>query len=109
MNFNEYQEKSRKTAVYPDLDNNVVYPTLGLNDEAGEVAGKVKKMFRDDGGVLTDERREAIIQEVGDVLWYVAQLATELKISLDEVAEKNLAKLYSRLDRDQLHGDGDNR
>ncbi len=109
MDLNEYQQKSRKTALYPEIGNNLGYPTLGLCDEAGEVAGKVKKMFRDDHGILSYERREAIILELGDVLWYVAQLATELNVSLDEVAERNITKLYSRLERDQIHGDGDNR
>jgi NTP pyrophosphatase (non-canonical NTP hydrolase) len=109
MNFNEYQEKSRKTALYPDKDNNFVYPTLGLSGEAGEVAEKIKKVIRDKGGVIDDETREAIKKELGDVLWYVAQLATELGLSMDNIAEKNIEKLYSRLERGVLKGNGDNR
>lgn len=109
MNFNEYQEKSRKTAIYPDQGENLIYPTLGLVGEAGEVAEKMKKMIRDDGGKLTDERKEVLIKELGDVLWYLAQLATELSIEFDQVAEQNIEKLYSRLDRGKIHGDGDNR
>jgi len=109
MNFNEYQEKSRKTALYPDKDNNFVYPTLGLSGEAGEVAEKIKKVIRDKGGVVDDETREAIKKELGDVLWYVAQLATELGLSMDEIAEKNIEKLYSRMERGVLQGSGDNR
>lgn len=109
MNFNEYQEKSRKTAVYPDLGSNLIYPTLGLVGEAGEVAEKMKKMIRDDGGKLTEERKEVLVKEIGDVLWYIAQLATELNIDLDDIASTNIEKLYSRMDRGKIHGDGDNR
>jgi NTP pyrophosphatase (non-canonical NTP hydrolase) len=109
MDFKEYQEKSRKTALYPNKDNNFVYPTLGLAGEAGEVSEKIKKVIRDKGGVIDDETRELIKKELGDVLWYVSQLATELELSLDDVAEHNIEKLYSRMERNVLHGDGDNR
>ena len=109
MDFKEYQEKSRKTALYPDLGNNFVYPTLGLSGEAGEVAEKIKKVIRDKNGVIDEETRILIKKELGDVLWYVSQLATELKLSLDEVAEGNIEKLYSRMERGALHGNGDNR
>jgi len=109
MDFKEYQEKSRKTALYPDKDNNFVYPTLGLSGEAGEVSEKIKKVIRDKGGVIYYETREMIKKELGDVLWYVSQLATELGLLLDDVAEHNIEKLYSRMERNVLHGDGDNR
>lgn len=109
MNFNEYQEKSRKTALYPDKDNNFIYPTLGLSGEAGEVAEKIKKVIRDKNGVIDDETREEIEKELGDVLWYVSQIATELGLSLDEIGEKNIEKLYSRMERGKLQGNGDNR
>jgi|SRR6185503_4509265 len=109
MNFDEYQEKSRKTAIYPDQGSNLVYPTLGLTSEAGEVADKLKKAIRDNDGKLDAERREAMIKEVGDVLWYAAQICTELGVSMDEVAAKNIEKLYSRLDRDKISGSGDDR
>lgn len=109
MDFKEYQEKSRKTALYPDLGNNFVYPTLGLSGEAGEVAEKIKKVIRDKGGVIDDVTREEIKKELGDVLWYVSQLATELGLTLDGIAENNIEKLYSRMDRGVLHGSGDNR
>jgi len=109
MDFKEYQEKSRKTALYPNKDNNFIYPTLGLAGEAGEVSEKIKKVIRDKGGVIDDETRELIKKELGDVLWYVSQLATELELSLDDVAEHNIEKLYSRMERNVLHGDGDNR
>jgi NTP pyrophosphatase (non-canonical NTP hydrolase) len=109
MDFKEYQEKSKKTAVYPDLGNNFIYPTLGLAGEAGEVAEKIKKVIRDKGGIVDDETREAIKKELGDVLWYVSQIASELGLSLDEIAEKNIEKLYSRLERGKINGSGDNR
>lgn len=109
MNFEEYQEKSRKTAKYPDAGKNYIYPTLGLAGEAGEVAEKIKKVMRDKGGVVDDATREDIKKELGDVLWYITQLGTELGISLDDVAESNIKKLYDRMDRGVLGGNGDNR
>jgi NTP pyrophosphatase (non-canonical NTP hydrolase) len=109
VRFSEYQERSRATAVYPDAGSNIVYPALGLCGEAGETAEKVKKAIRDDGGTLTEERRAAIAAELGDVLWYAAQLATEAGLELDEIAEANLEKLLSRQRRAVLHGSGDDR
>jgi NTP pyrophosphatase (non-canonical NTP hydrolase) len=109
MNFEEYQSKSRKTARYPSIGHAVIYPTLGLTNEAGEVAGKVKKIFRDKYGVIGESEREALKGELGDVLWYLAQVCTELGLTLDEVAEHNIEKLYSRLERGTISGDGDNR
>ena len=109
MELSEYQSRSRATAVYPDLGSNIVYPALGLCGEAGETAEKVKKAIRDDGGTLTEERRAAIAAELGDVLWYLAQLATEAGLDLGELAEANLEKLASRQRRAVLHGSGDDR
>jgi len=109
MDLNEYQEKARATAFYPDRENNLVYPVLGLCGESGELAEKLKKMIRDDGGILTPERKKLMIKELGDVMWYVADIASVLKISLNEVALKNIEKLQSRKDRNVLQGDGDER
>ncbi len=109
MNFKEYQKQSRRTALYPNQDDNYIYPTLGLTGEAGEVAEKIKKIIRDKEGVISEEDRQAISKELGDVLWYVSQLASELKLDLTDVAQGNLDKLQSRLDRGVLAGDGDNR
>jgi NTP pyrophosphatase (non-canonical NTP hydrolase) len=109
MTFEEYQQKSRKTAKYPDVGASFVYPTLGLVGESGEVAEKVKKIFRDKGGVVDDETRDVIKKELGDVLWYIAQIATEFGLSMDEIASTNIEKLYSRLERGVINGDGDNR
>lgn len=109
MNFSEYQEKSRRTAKYPNAGNDWVYPMLGLCGEAGEVAEKMKKVLRDCDGKINKTKKEEIKKELGDVLWYVAQLATELNLSLDEIAKNNLEKLFSRMERNKLNGNGDNR
>lgn len=109
MNFSDYQTKSRKTAKYPVIGHPVIYPTLGLVNEAGEVAGKIKKVFRDKDGQINEETREALKAELGDVLWYLAQVATELELSLDDIAEANIAKLMDRLERGEIKGEGDNR
>src|ERR687893_1272090 len=107
MRLSDYQHRSRATAVYPDAGQNLTYPALGLCGEAGEAAEKVKKAIRDDGGVLTDERRDALAAELGDVLWYLAQLATEADLDLGVVAQANLDKLRSRQRRAVLNGSGD--
>lgn len=109
MDFSEYQRLSRRTAAYPAIGHAVIYPALGLTNEAGEVAGKIKKIFRDKGGEIGPAERDALEAELGDVLWYVAQVATELGLSLDEVAQHNLDKLMSRLERGTIQGDGDTR
>jgi len=109
MDLTDYQTKSRKTAKYPSIGHPVIYPTLGLANEAGEVAGKIKKIFRDKNGLIGDTERETLKGELGDVLWYLAQVCTELDLSLDEVAEHNIEKLYSRLERGKIGGDGDDR
>ena len=109
MEMNSYQDAARKTAAYPDVGSNPIYPTLGLTGEAGEVADKVKKVIRDRGGVFDADTREAIKLELGDVLWYVAQLASELGYELNEVADANLQKLSSRAARGRIGGSGDHR
>jgi len=110
MKFSEYQEAATKTALYPKVvGHGWMYPALGLANEAGEVTGKLKKVLRDNNGVIDEARRKDISKELGDVLWYIAQLATELDINLDEAASDNIAKLASRQERGVLAGDGDNR
>lgn len=109
MNFNEYDERARKTAVYPNIGNNYVYPVLGLCGEAGEVSEKIKKVIRDFGGVMSDEQKEEIKKELGDVLWYVSAISSELGFTMEEVALKNLEKLGKRAEEGKLHGKGDNR
>ena len=107
--FQTYQQESRKTWGLIHTDHAIVYPTLGLANEAGEVAGKVKKIFRDHNGVISDADREALKGELGDVLWYLTQICTNLGFTLEDVAEENLDKLFSRLERGKIQGSGDNR
>jgi NTP pyrophosphatase (non-canonical NTP hydrolase) len=113
MQFSEYQKESRVTALYPDVGNNFVYPTLGLVGEAGEIAEKVKKLIRDkqidSPRAVSEIDKAEIAKELGDVLWYLAQVASEFGLTLDDVATGNIEKLRSRQMRGNLHGDGDNR
>ena len=110
MNFNEYESKARATAMYPkDVLSAISYLALGLNGEAGEVAEKVKKIIRDkpDLAEALVEQKMDLALELGDVLWYVSQICAELGISMQEVAEMNIEKLYSRKSREKLSGSGD--
>jgi len=109
MDLDTFQGAARRTALYPDVGQNPIYPTLGLCGEAGEIAEKVKKILRDQGGVFDQSSRDELRLELGDVLWYVAQLAAELGLSLEEVAQANLGKLSSRAERGTLGGDGNHR
>ncbi len=109
MNLDGYQQAAARTGGPVKVDHAIVYPTLGLTNEAGEVAGKVKKIFRDRNGVVTDADRADLVLEMGDVLWYLAELCTQLGVSLDDVAEANLEKLRGRVERGTLSGDGDHR
>jgi len=109
MTFNEYQELSIQTSKRSYGMPAIAYFSLGLAGEAGEVAEKIKKLFRDDAGGLTAERREAIVKELGDVLWYLSAVAYELNTNLEDVAIKNREKLVDRMARGVRQGDGDNR
>ena len=109
MDLNVYQTKARETAFYPNVGSNPIYPTLGLAGEAGEVADKVKKILRDKDGDFDKASKESIILELGDVLWYVAQLSSELGFELDYVAKLNIDKLSSRAKRNKISGSGDTR
>ena len=109
MDLNEYQQKASKTALYPNVGDNPIYPTLGLAGEAGEVADKVKKVIRDRNGIFDMEAKESIMLELGDVLWYVSQLGAELGFHLEDIAISNLNKLSSRSSRGRISGYGDNR
>ena len=99
MNFEEYQSEASATALYPRRMSNLEYPTLGLTGEAGEVANIDKKIQRDHGGVINDEIREELKDELGDVLWYISACADELGITLTQIAEYNVAKLAKRHNR----------
>ncbi|MDD3711545.1 MAG: nucleoside triphosphate pyrophosphohydrolase family protein [Patescibacteria group bacterium] len=109
MHFQDYQKQAKKTAVYPNKGKNYIYPVLGLTGEAGEVAEKFKKIIRDNDGKINSEKKAEIEKELGDVLWYISQISTELKINLEDVAKTNIKKLSSRLKRNCIKGDGDNR
>jgi NTP pyrophosphatase (non-canonical NTP hydrolase) len=113
MHLDDYQRAALRTAIFADR-HRVIYPALGLASEAGEVCGKIKKVLRDqDRDVASTSVEalpvEALKDELGDVLWYVAVLATDLGLSLDDIAADNLAKLASRLQRGRLGGAGDRR
>jgi len=110
MDFKEYQNASKKTDKGTVIkDSQIAYYALGLVDESGEVAGKIKKLYRDYDGNLTEEYKKEIAKELGDVIWYLSQLCTKLDLSFEEVAQLNIEKLYSRLERNKITGDGDNR
>lgn len=96
MNFQEYQKEASRTAHYPRRLSNLEYPTLGLAGEAGEVANIVKKIQRDHAGVIDDEIRGKLTDELGDVLWYISACADELGITLDKIAAFNVEKLSKR-------------
>ena len=109
MNFDNYQTEARKTAIYPNKDNNYIYPTLGLVGEAGEFAEKIKKILRDKNGRIDNESKLALKKELGDVLWYLSNLCTEFNFSLNDVAIENLKKLKERSASGKICGSGDNR
>ena len=108
MNINEYQKEAVKTAMYGS-GLKIVYPTLGLAGEAGEVADKVKKVIRDHNGEFSEELKLEIAKELGDVLWYCANISHDMGFTLDTIAKLNIEKIQSRRERNQISGSGDNR
>jgi len=104
--LNEYQKKAASTAIY-SINQQINYPALGLAGEVGEVCNKLKKLIRDD--ITLDDIRDDLKSELGDCLWYLAVLARDLELSLDEIAEQNLQKLADRKQRGTLQGSGDTR
>ncbi len=112
MEFDEYQKKSAASDTYEKCkisEMGFIEKILGLPGEAGEVTDKIKKILRDKDGVMSAEDKEAVIKELGDVMWYVAAIARYIDVPLSEVAKKNIAKLQDRLKRGTVHGEGDNR
>jgi NTP pyrophosphatase (non-canonical NTP hydrolase) len=107
--FETYHVLAFQTAIYPNKGNNIYYPALGLTGEAGEVADKIKKIMRDKSGLFDDTDKEELVKELGDVLWYVAALCSELSVSMEYVAKTNIKKLKDRQERGKLSGSGDNR
>lgn len=106
MNFDEYQSLSRKTAIYTMA---VIYPTLGLCGETGEFANKVKKIYRDNDDIVNKEMYNDLISELGDVLWYLSNCATDLGMNLNSIAEMNIRKLSDRKKNNTIKGKGDKR
>jgi NTP pyrophosphatase (non-canonical NTP hydrolase) len=106
MHFNEYQQATAQTAIYPQ---GLTYPSLGLCGEAGEVAELIKKMHRDDAGILTPERQAKLEKELGDVLWYVSEVARQAGLELNDIALVNLGKLARRAQEGKINGDGSER
>lgn len=109
MTIKEYQDKAVETAIY-GAGNVIIYPALGLANEAGEVLGKVKKVLRDKNGDFSNlENRMAIADEIGDVLWYIAALSRDIEIPLESIAQRNIEKLLDRRARNVIQGSGDTR
>lgn len=108
MTFDEYQQEASLTAIYPG-EMAIVYPLIGLCGETGEVAEKIKKVIRDHNGQFTQEVKAEIAKELGDVLWYLSAISSDMGYSLDDVAKMNIAKIRSRNERNSIHGNGDNR
>ena len=106
LDFNKYQIETRKTKIYSD---DIIYPSLGLSGEVGELMNQIKKIYRDDNGKISTVRKTDLKKEIGDVLWYLARVADDLDIDLTEAVEINLDKLSSRMDRGKIGGSGDNR
>lgn len=105
----EYQAKAKTTSNYPENVYGTLCLALGLTSEAGEVAGAVRRIVRDDEGVLTSSRRSKLLDELGDVYWYLAVLSDKLGFTLEEVAARNIEKLEDRRKRNKIKGEGDNR
>jgi NTP pyrophosphatase (non-canonical NTP hydrolase) len=108
VNFAEYQAQASETAIY-GAGIRISYPALGLAGEAGEVCNKVKKIFRDNNGVVSEEKKADLSAEIGDVLWYCSALAKDLGLSLEDIAKANIAKLHARRNAGTIQGSGDNR
>ena len=108
LQFNEYCKAAASTDRYPNECKPWVY-ALGLTGEAGELADKIKKVYRDKGGVFKQEERDAIAKELGDVLWYLTRLGATLGFSLEEIAVGNIEKLADRAKRGKIGGSGDDR
>ncbi len=113
MNFREYQIKTRRTDVGTSAQDCIkpgwLYYVLGIAGESGEFAEKIKKLFRDKKGIIDAEFKEAVIKEIGDILWYQARFLDSLDINFNDVAATNITKLLDRMKRNKLHGEGDNR
>jgi len=111
MDLNEYQKLATRTASFGDKKeiDQIVYLALGVAGEGGEVAEKIKKVLRNDDGVISDEKKLEIKKELGDVLWYLSQMARVLGFTFEDVAQTNINKLADRAARGVIKSEGDNR
>lgn len=110
MTFDEYQKQALRTNLTnQDTFKELMQQVLGLADEAGEVQSIFKKWIRDQDADFDKLDVNAVKKEMGDVLWYIAVIAHDLNISLDDLAQTNIEKLSSRLERGTLRGAGDDR
>lgn len=113
MDMNNYQRRALSTAIYPNIGRNIIYPTLGLMGEAGELCNKVKKLVRDgdykEGSNIPNHAIDSLALELGDAFWYISAIASELGLSLSDIALSNLDKLSRRADDGTLGGSGDQR
>jgi len=110
MKIDEYQKAAHSTSLNTDIHGDkVIYSVISFANEAGEVTGKFKKLFRDKNSEYDNEFKEVIVKELGDAFWYLAEICTQLDISLDHVASTNLAKLSKRQAKNKIKGDGDDR
>ena len=108
MTFDEYSKEALSTSICPE-GMDIIYPMIGLSGEVGEVAEKIKKVYRDKGGRFTNGDRFEIVKELGDCLWYINKMLADLGYTLDDVATHNLNKCYRRRSEGTLQGNGDNR
>jgi NTP pyrophosphatase (non-canonical NTP hydrolase) len=108
MEFNEYQKRAEETAIYKP-EYKVIYPVALLAEEAGEVSGEIAKMLRDNDGKMDSERRARLVKELGDALWAISAIASDLNVNLSTIAEMNIQKLEDRAKRGVIHGAGSDR
>lgn len=113
MNIQDYSNQAITTMTkdhqYGDISARTMSQILGLVGESGEIAEKFKKILRDRDGKISDQDKEELLKELGDVLWYINSLAVFLDSDLETVAKKNLEKVLSRKERGVTKGSGDNR
>lgn len=121
MDFRRYQELAGETAVYPSMATvseingevtgvlHIGYPVFGLLGEAGELAEKTKKIIRDKNCIIDDSELLGLMYELGDIMWYIARICTELNVSMESIAQMNIQKLKDRKERGVIQGSGDHR
>lgn len=108
IDIDNYQKECKKTAIYP-TEYSVIYPVIGMCGETGEVAEKIKKIIRDKNSIFDETSKIEIMKELGDVMWYISNIATDLNVNMSDILTMNLDKIQSRQSRNKIHGSGDNR